>query len=512
MLKAGFSQQCITPKLGLDIPGLFERRLAKGVCDDLFARAAVVDDGKCRVALVQTDAIFVPECVVENARLQIQHNCGMRGEDCFISATHTHSGGPIFGGFLSEADPKYMNFVARQIAKAVAGAYRSRKPVLCGAASSLAAGVAFNRRFHMKDGTVKTHPGKMNPDIVQPAGPEDPTVTVAGFCDPDTMRPRGVVVNFACHATHMNGYYYSADYVRWIVDTLKAAYGPDFGVVYLNGACGDVTQMDNRSSRPGEFGPYWCERTGRVAGSAALQALAGMDYAAKSSVARKTVNVCANIRSVSKQDCAAARALLAEKTLTTEDVETIYANELLEVAAMRPRMRSLEITAVRLGEALFWGVPGEFFQQFALDVRASSAFPFICCVELANGYDGYICAPEAFAGGGYEIRTARSSFLAPDTGLKITRAAKRLCAQMHADAKKELLCAGERRVWPAVADTALDGINQLSRAKKEWPKTGAGGAESDADNRDEWTVIREAVCPSFPEQTRSGRGPARKRG
>ncbi|HPO13831.1 MAG TPA: hypothetical protein PLI09_10335 [Candidatus Hydrogenedentes bacterium] len=464
MLKAGFSQQCITPKPGLDIPGLFERRLAQGVCDDLFARSVVVDDGKCCVALVQTDAIFVPECVVDNARRHIQRACGILGLNCFIAATHTHSGGPIFGGFLSEADPKYMDFVARQIAKAVAGAYRSRKPVLCGAASCLAEGVAFNRRFHMKDGSVKTHPGKMNPDIVKPAGPEDPAVTVVGFCDPNTMRPRGAVVNFACHATHMNGCFYSADYVRWIVDTLKAVYGPDFGVVYLNGACGDVTQMDNRSSRPGEFGPYWCERTGRVVGGAALQALARMDYTAKVSVARKTVNIRADIRTVSKQDCAAARALLAKKAITADDVETIYANELLEVAAMRPRMRSLEITGVRLGEALFWGVPGEFFQQFALDVRAASPFPFTCCIELANGYDGYICAPEAFNGGGYEIRTARSSFLTPATGPKITRAAKRLCAQMYANAKKELLAAPKHRVWPTVSDTALDGINQLSRA------------------------------------------------
>ncbi len=463
MLKAGFGQCCITPVLGLEIPGLFERRVATGVHDDLFVRAAVIDGGACCIALVQVDAIVVPEKVVEHARHRIQRACGISGKNCFIAATHTHSGGPLFGGFLSEPDPNYMDFVVRQIANAVAEAHRTRKAVLCGAATALADGVAYNRRFVMKDGSGKTHPGKMNPEIVRPAGPADPVVTVAGFCDPKTLRPLGAVVNFACHATHMNGYLYSADYVRWVVDTLKAVHGPEFGVVYLNGACGDVTQVDNLHPRPSEFGEYWCARTGRVVGGAAIQALARTDYTAKSTVACATVAVSAAVRTVSRHDCAAARALLARKPVTADDVETIYANELLKVAAMRPRTRSLEIMAMRIGEALFWGVPGEFFQQFALDVRADSPFPHTCCVELANGYNGYICTPEAFAGGGYEIRTARSSFLEPAAGDHIAHAAKCLCAQMYAEARRELASAPRRRVWPSPADTALDGINQLSR-------------------------------------------------
>ena len=83
--------------------------------------------------------------------------------------------------------------------------------------------------------------------------------------------PVGAVVHFACHATHMNGLLYSADYVKWVVDTVRAVYGPAFGAVFLNGACGDVTQVDNRSPRPLEMGPYWAERSGRCVGGAAVQ-------------------------------------------------------------------------------------------------------------------------------------------------------------------------------------------------------------------------------------------------
>ena len=467
MLKAGFASTCITPPPDREIPGLFEQRFAEGVYDDLYARAAVIDDGKQCVALVQADAIKVSEEVVADARKEAQRLCGIPGKNCFIGATHTHSGGPGFGAFLSDPDLEYPRFMSQQIASAIAEAHRMRRPALAGTGADKAEGVAFNRRFRMKNGTQLTHPGKMNPNILEPAGPEDPTVTVAGFRCPKDLRPFGCVVNFACHGTHMNGYLYSADYPKWVVDTLQAVYGPDFGVVFLNGACGDVTQMDNRSPRPNEFGPYWCERTGRVIGGGALQALARIDYNSKSTVDVRAVKVRAAIRKSTPEARKAARELLARKAVTAEDVETIYAQELLKVEAIRRRNpeRKLEIMGVRIADALFWGVPGEFFQAFALEVREASPFPHTCCVELANGYDGYICTKAAFQGGGYEIRTARSSLLEQDAGDRIVRAAKRMCKRMFADAEKEIRALPGRKVWPSSDDSALDGINQLTRKR-----------------------------------------------
>jgi hypothetical protein len=51
-------------------------------------------------------------------------------------------------------------------------------------------------------------------------------------------------------------------------------------------------------------------------------------------------------------------------------------------------------------------------------------------VELANGICGYVGTQEAFLGGGYEVRTARCSYLAPEAGNRIADTAVRLLCQL----------------------------------------------------------------------------------
>ena len=459
MLSAGFAAQYITPPVGKEIPGLFERRFAEGTHDDLYARAVVVDDGCRCAALVQVDAIFVRDELVQAARAEAERRCGIPGGNCLIAATHTHSGGPVFRGFLSENDPEYETFLVKQTGAAIAEAYERRRPALVAAGAGEVGDVAFNRRFFMKDGRQRTHPGKMNADIAEPAGPEDPTVTVVGFRGPDDDEPFGCIVSFACHGTHMNGLLYSADYMKWVVDTLGAVYGPDFGVVFLNGACGDVTQVDNRSERPMEFGPAWCRRTGRAVGAEAVKQLVLMMIGfAEATVDTATTVVEAAIRAASDEAVQAARAYLAgdhtqqgpvvfadalfeeeagvaqQNKREPVDVEAIFAQGLLDVEALRRDRptRSLEVQGIRIGDTLFWSVPGELFQAYALDVRKQSPFAHTCCVELANGYAGYICTPDAFAGGGYEVRTAHSSLLDKHAGARIVQAAIDVAESLHA--------------------------------------------------------------------------------
>ena len=157
----------------------------------------------------------------------------------------------------------------------------------------------------------------------------------------------------------------------------------------------------------------------------------------------------------------------------------ISARELLEVEKMRGEKpyRMLEIGGARIGDTLFWGAPGELFQAFALETAVASPFRRTCCVGLANGYNGYICTPGAFAGGGYEIRTARSSFLEPDAGSRVVAAAKKLAERMRPAAGKDVAGLAARCVWPHFEDEeVLDGIRQITEG--ESGETAAGSAGS----------------------------------
>jgi len=463
MLHVGFAASRITPPVGAEIPGLFDKRLATGVADELYVRAVVVSDATWTVAIAQVDAIALPNDVVRIARARIRRDTGIPAHCCLLAATHTHSGGPVAELFASRADKRYLAQVTGAIGKTVARAWSSRLPAVIGTAITHAPGVAFNRRFAMKDGTQKTHPGKMNPDIDHPAGPADDTVTTIGFRHAKTFAPLGCIVNFGCHATHMNGVEFSADYPRWVVETLGSAYGEGFGAVFLNAPCGDVTQVDNCSPRAAEFGPYWCERTGRAVDAAALLGLATMDYVKRATIDAAVTRLPCAIRRGTPAELKQARAVLARRALDCGDAEALYARELIEVERMRrrsPRLR-LEVQAIRLGDTFLWTVPAELFQAFALHVRAQSPFPKTCGVELANGYHGYICTPEACACGGYEVRIARSSYLAEDTGARIARAAARLATALHERARKELKQRDRKRFWPTADDRALDGIRSL---------------------------------------------------
>jgi hypothetical protein len=71
---------------------------------------------------------------------------------------------------------------------------------------------------------------------------------------------------------------------------------------------------------------------------------------------------------------------------------------------------------------VFW--PGEFFVEYALEVKARSPHTFV--ITMANGeLQGYIVTPEAAARGTYE---ATNALFHPDSGRRIVEATLSLLA------------------------------------------------------------------------------------
>lgn len=422
-LRAGFARADITPEAGAQIPGGFNKNISTGTLDPLWAEAAYLENGGTRVAIVGLDTLMIPDSTIAEARRLTEEKTGVPAGNILIGASHTHSGGPVVDCFGSDEDPAYSTLIATRVAEAIAEAQARAVPALLGSGSGYEDRLGFNRRFYMKDGTVRTHPGKMNPDIVEPAGPIDPEVGVLAFQD-TAGKPLGCIVNFALHGTTMGGSRFSADYVGYLRATVRGALAPDMGVVFLNGACGDVTQVDNRSPRPSEFGEVWAGRTGRTLGAEVLKIIAWMDFQAEAPLAVQRADIRLAIRDLAESD----EALLAREAPETglgSGGGEVYLREAGLVREMKAKSPDVpaEVQVIRVGDTAIASNPTEYFCALGLSIKKGSPWKRTFVVELANGYAGYSPTEKAFSEGGYEIRTARSSFIAPGCGEQIAKVA-----------------------------------------------------------------------------------------
>ncbi len=187
-IRAGFAELDISPDIGMEQPGGYGKVYHKSFHDPCKVRAAVFDDGVKRVALVCIDALIVRRSLVQSVRKQIQARCGIPSDAILIGASHSHSSGPtgmILPGEYDHADPfvrslaydksscadpKYLALVEKQLTEVVCQADKALE-VQLGVGKGFEDKVAFNRRFRMKNGLSFTHPGQLNPDIIEPAGP-----------------------------------------------------------------------------------------------------------------------------------------------------------------------------------------------------------------------------------------------------------------------------------------------------------------------------------------------------
>lgn len=449
-MKAGFAETDITPELGMEQPGGYGKSYHRTIHDPCKVRAAVFDDGKKRVALVGVDGIAVHREMVQAARAAIQEKCGIPTEAILIGASHSHSSGPIYGvrpGEYDDASPLvqklayekstcvdagYYDHCLKQIVEAVCQADASRVGARCGVGSGHEDKVAFNRRFRMKNGLSYTHPRQGNPDIVEPAGPIDPEVGVIGAWDKEG-KLLGCVVNYACHATTSPGGA-SANWIYYLEQTIRGALGSDAVVVFLQGCCGDITQVDNLSPYVFPGRERWAKLVGGRVGAEAVKVLLTMEPGTLTPL-DAGVKVRQSKRRVPRPErVKRSYELVQKEPKEVGATEWTFAKEivLLDVELAKNPLKEVEVQAVQVGPAVFLTNPAEFFCQSGLDIKAKSPFPFTYPVELANGCAGYVPTEEALGehGGGYETRLTGFSNLEPKAATKMVEAAIELASQM----------------------------------------------------------------------------------
>ena len=436
-LKAGFAERDITPELGMEVPGGYGKAYAKRIHDPCKARVAVFDDGKMRVALVGLDTLVVPRSIVFEVRERIQKKCGITA--VMVGASHSHSSGPLGMALPGEydhasdlvkdlaynqstlADPKYIKQVTDAIVDAVVAADAGRVEATAGFGTGREDTVGFNRRIRMKNGLSYSHPGKGNPDNVEYAGPTDPEVGVIGVWNAD-RKLLGCVVNFSCHAT-ASGPWISANWIHYMEKAIEGYYGAEAGVVFLQGACGDVTQVANLDPFANPEADAWSQFVGGRVGAEAVKVLLGMSQTRVSEVPLDVKSKTLTIpRRVPAPERVAAALELAKQDQKIAGSDWVWAKETVMLDALIAKYPTVEaeVQAIQIGPVVCVSNPAEYFCQYGLEIKKGSGFPMTFPVELANGCVGYVPTEEAFGphGGGYETRLTSYSNLEITAGTK----------------------------------------------------------------------------------------------
>jgi hypothetical protein len=284
-------------------------------------------------------------------------------------------------------------------------------------------GISFNRRFHMKDGTVSWNPAKQHPDIVKPAGPIDPDVGVVYFDSPKN-EPLATYVNFALHPDTVGGVAVSADYAGVLSKRLADYRGPDMLTVFANGCCGNINHRDIQWPDT-QKGPREASRIGTILAGSVLRAYRDLKPESTDAIRVRSEIVKLPLAPITDADVAAARETVKQiKDPKTKFLDKVQAFKVLDVLGRNGKPWEVEVQVISLGDQIAWvSLPGEIFVELGLAIKKDSSYAHTLIAELANGSIGYIPNKAAYPQGNYEVVSARC---AEGSGELLVEAALRL--------------------------------------------------------------------------------------
>jgi neutral ceramidase len=448
-VEAGVATVDITPPKGWRLSGYFVERLNTATHDPLYAKAIVLAQRKsegdakaeARAALVFCDLIGMPMEVSSRARRLASEKTGIPVPAIAIMATHTHTG-PLFFGPLREhfhaaaiakhgRDPcepiNYPAVLIEKIVDAIVRANASLRPAEIEIGTTpQAPPLSFNRRYHMKDGSVQFNPGQQNPDIVRAAGPIDPDVGVLLLRDAVQRRAFACLTVFAMHLDTTGGTAYSADYPFYLQEELRPTLGAEFISLFGTGTCGDINHIDVRIK-----GRRTAEQIGNALARTVLATIPKLRPIDPSRLAVKSVTVDAPLQRYTPEQAAqAAKDMVAIGTGAIPFLREVDACRIADLKARQGASTALEVQVFRLSrDAAIVTLPSEIFVDLGLAIKKASPFRTTLVIELANDAIGYVPTRKAFGEGSYEVVNSR---VRSGTGEMLVDAAVRTLKELAA--------------------------------------------------------------------------------
>ncbi len=426
-MKAGFARLDVTPQLGTILTGYFTARVSDGVFDPVELNAVALSAGEDTVLIITGDFMYTLEKDVTYYRQLISEETGIPADHVFYQTLHQHTS--TTPGTCGPSDHLYQQFLCRKFVDVSKMALAD----LCEAKISFgekktAEPVAFVRRYIMKDGSVQTNPGTMNPDVVRPLYEADNTVRLVKI--EREGKENIAVVGFQNHPDMIGGKKISADWPGFVRRITEKTF-PNTRAILINGCQGDVNHINVFKNPPTkgiekyseafyEAKYNYCRNRAQVIVDAVKEIWDHTEETTADHIYSKVEMKLIPSKTEGLERMAECKKIMARVAAGEKALEGLTMGEkgdIRRIAAMDCLMlvQKVPVSVVAFGKIAIVGYGGEPFTEYAMKIREAVPELFILTACLANGAQGYLPSMAAYEEGGYETTASNfTSVVAPE--------------------------------------------------------------------------------------------------
>ncbi len=415
MLQVGISRQIITPVRGVSLAGYFNPRPNTGVLDDIHVKVVLFKKDSVVSGLISFELARTTLELVDNVISKLKAKAYDFADNLIMAATHTHTGPDLRSDKGGLNDEQFAQLEDKAVC-AIGEAYANLQSSSIELAKVNNNPCAFNRRYWMKNGTVLTNPGKLNPDIDRPEGSLDDEISVLAI--KQDGRIAGLITNICNHNDTVSGNLVSAEWPGRLEKTVRAALGYDVPVLTLVGCSGNINHFDVTNDNDQTCYAEAC-RIGKVYGEIVVGLLNVLEPVEVDEIQVDSSDFVIPYMVISDERVAEAKTTIerigevsADEDLTSEGIASgsgpvakMFAEQLVAFKEKcSGKSRTYKLLNIKMGKDLmFLSAPGEPFTEAGLKVKEKSPFKYNFITAYGMGSCGYMCMPECYERGGYEI-------------------------------------------------------------------------------------------------------------
>ncbi len=422
MFKVGYAQEIITPPVGVELAGYFNKRPNEGMYDDLMVKVVWLESQGTQFGFMTFDLeeFTAPLFAALNRRLEGEFGKSLLA-GLIISATHSHTS-PGSNNFkngyetLSPLEKFAFDEIVEGAVRALRRATMNLLPAELEVGSVYNNPYAFVRRYWMKNGTLLTNPGWGNPDIERPESEFDRTINILKVVQGG--RPAAIIANIGNHGDTIGGNVVSADWYGRFAQEIQHELKSSLPVLVVDDASGDLNHFDFRQ-KINQSSYAEAVRIGRGYARIVLDALDQLEPVTEAPVEIKNSTVVIPHRRLTEAEVAEAKHILAtvpdipkEGDFESQDLANkvpaamrYFAQRALDCQAKSVPSHEGRLTSIKIGKQVaFASLPGEPFNGISRAIRAASPCKYTFVIELAQSASGYVPMPECFEHGGYEVQ------------------------------------------------------------------------------------------------------------